>query len=162
MSDFNGLRKTLRHTQKLNGTLKQVFPLLCPVREYDWIDDWECDLIHSDSGLAELDCVFSTQTSGTRLGDVSEEIWTISRYEPNSRIEFVKFAAGLYLVRYEIILDTIGETHASAKWSQYFTGLSEAGNRIVTASQQSDFSAAIMAMEGKLNYYLKHGTCQKG
>lgn len=70
MSVFKGIRKTLSHSQQLNGTKEQIFPLLCPIREYDWIENWSCDLIYSDSGFAECDCVFRTINSGTGLEEV--------------------------------------------------------------------------------------------
>ena len=38
----------------------RVFPLLCPVRENEWLPYWSCEIIHSDSGKAEKDCVFIT------------------------------------------------------------------------------------------------------
>ena len=39
---------------------ERVFPLLCPVREHEWIPAWKAEMVHSKSGFAELDCVFRT------------------------------------------------------------------------------------------------------
>ncbi len=162
MSEFTGTFKTLSHDQQLNGTLEQVFPLLCPVREYDWIDDWACTMVHSQSGLAEANCVFTTELSGTRLGDASEEVWIVSRYEPPTCIEFVKFAAGQYVIKYEISLTKRDGKTCSAQWVQHLIGLSETGNAAVAGRQQSDFCASVEAMETMLNYYLEHGKCKTG
>jgi hypothetical protein len=30
----------------------RVFPLLCPVRERDWLEGWEADMVYSASGVA--------------------------------------------------------------------------------------------------------------
>jgi hypothetical protein len=60
-----------------------VFPLLCPVREYDWIDVWSCDVIYSESGIAELGCVFLTDLPGR-----GTETWVVTRFEPEFVIEF--------------------------------------------------------------------------
>ena len=49
------------------ATPDRVFPLLCPVREYEWIPGWECDVLHSVSGVAEEDCVFRTRFPGTAI-----------------------------------------------------------------------------------------------
>jgi len=37
-----------------------VFPLLCPVREADWIDGWDPISVFTNSGAAEPDCIFVT------------------------------------------------------------------------------------------------------
>ena len=61
----------------------RVFPLLCPVLEYRWIPTWRCDLLHSDSGVAEEDCVFRTDFPGA--GPMT---WVVNCYQPPKRIEF--------------------------------------------------------------------------
>jgi hypothetical protein len=39
---------------------QKVFPLLCPVREYEWIEPWQCRVRYSESGVAENNCIFET------------------------------------------------------------------------------------------------------
>ena len=44
------------------GTPQEVFALLCPVREYDWIPDWSCTMVHGlylglPGNLAQLSAV---------------------------------------------------------------------------------------------------------
>ena len=38
-----------------------MFPLLCPVREYDYLPQWQCRIIRLDSGLIEEGGVFTTE-----------------------------------------------------------------------------------------------------
>ncbi len=83
---MSGHRSTKTYSMLLKGTPEQVFPLLCPVREYEWIDNWQCEVVYSDSGFAELDCVFKTRFPG----DGPEDTWAVSRYEPPLLIEFVR------------------------------------------------------------------------
>jgi hypothetical protein len=47
-----------------------VFPLLCPVREYEWLDGWECEMIYSTSGIAEDSCIFKTAHAGRMIWSV--------------------------------------------------------------------------------------------
>jgi hypothetical protein len=54
-----------------------VFPLLCPVREYEWIEPWSCDMVFSESGLAENNAVFRTHFPAQG----GEETWVVCRYE---------------------------------------------------------------------------------
>ncbi|HET7731794.1 MAG TPA: hypothetical protein VFK48_17360, partial [Usitatibacter sp.] len=53
-------RVSRSYTQKLCGEPGQVFPLLCPVREADWIEGWDPGIVITASGVAERDCVFTT------------------------------------------------------------------------------------------------------
>lgn len=69
-------RATRSYTQHLVGEPAAVFPLLCPVREVDWIEGWDPPLVISSSGLAEPDCVFTTPARPT------DAVWYITRHEP--------------------------------------------------------------------------------
>ena len=53
-------RVTRTYTQQLVAEPSAVFPLLCPVREADWIDGWGSISVIAQSGVAERDCVFVT------------------------------------------------------------------------------------------------------
>ena len=110
------------------GRPEQVFPLLCPVREYDWIDGWSCVMVCSDSGVAERGCVFRTRSE---LGD---EVWTVSRYEPARAIEFVRFTAGVQMMTMDIDLTLWQEQTTKARVRFTYTALSPAG---VTAIEQA-------------------------
>jgi hypothetical protein len=56
----NASRLELQAVQHLNAPPEEVFPLLCPVREHEWLEGWQCEMIHTASGIAEKDCIFST------------------------------------------------------------------------------------------------------
>ena len=45
-------RVTRTYTQRLVAAPSAVFPLLCPAREADWIDDWELSTLIS--GATEI------------------------------------------------------------------------------------------------------------
>jgi hypothetical protein len=40
------------------AAVEEVFPLLCPKREEEWIPDWECETIWSNSGYNEEGAIF--------------------------------------------------------------------------------------------------------
>ena len=71
-------RVTRTYTQQLVAEPSKVFPLLCPVREADWIEDWDPVVVLSQSGVAEPDCVFITEASPNNA------IWYITKHEPSS------------------------------------------------------------------------------
>ncbi len=47
------MKRIKKHMMKIDACPEVVFPLLSPVREAEWIDGWSCEMIHSESGLAE-------------------------------------------------------------------------------------------------------------
>ena len=55
MNPIDSGRVTLSHSQRIEAPPARVFPLICPVRETEWLDGWgeQLEVIHSDSGLAE-------------------------------------------------------------------------------------------------------------
>ncbi len=152
MPVFTGRRLALSHVQHLDAPPGEVFPLLCPTREYDWIDGWSCRLIHSVSGFAEANCVFVTN-----LDHAAEEVWIVSRFEPPRAIEFVKMAAGRYLVKYDIMLSPADDGASHAIWTQTFTGLSDDGNRSIEQFDAAAFHDRFAKVEQQLNPYLATG-----
>ena len=91
------VRRRIEFSHVIQATRDRIFPLLCPVREYDWLPDWECRLIYSETGVAELGAVFQTD----READDGLDTWVISQYEPNLEIAFVR-VNHLRAMHYEI------------------------------------------------------------
>jgi len=47
------VRVSHQYTQRIRASTKEVFPLLCPVREQEWIPRWDPVLVAAESGIAE-------------------------------------------------------------------------------------------------------------
>ena len=62
--NFEAKRIVREYTMRIDASPDRVFPLLCPRREYEWIPDWKSDIVFSESGFAERDCVFTTVLPG--------------------------------------------------------------------------------------------------
>ena len=61
--------------------VEEVFPLLCPKREEEWIPGWECETIWSNSGYNEEGAIFRTMKPyGTEL------YWTTLQYDIGNNI----------------------------------------------------------------------------
>lgn len=58
--DGNHMRRTMHGTMRHPAPLERVFPLLCPVREREWLQGWDATMVCSESGVAEPGCVFTT------------------------------------------------------------------------------------------------------
>lgn len=143
------IRKKFEGRQSIPAPPAAVFPLLCPVREYDWIPEWDCKLVYTESGLAERDCVFQTE----RDGDGGIDTWVICRHEPDHLVEFVRINH-LRAIRYEIRLSSISEGSTTLVWSQIITALSDEGDQHVARMREEDFVQGIAKMEALLKNYL--------
>ena len=146
------LRLRFVETQRVNATPEEVFGLLCPVREFDWIPAWDCNVIYTESGLAEIGCVFQTD----RPSDGGLDTWVVSRYEPPQRISFVRVNP-LRTMIYDIELTSEDDGTTTLEWVQQITALSAAGDRHLEEMKAEDFSAMIRGAERLLKHYLEHG-----
>jgi hypothetical protein len=131
---------------------ERVFPLLCPVREYEWIPLWRCELLHTASGVAELGCVFRTEFPDSW----GAEVWVVSRYEPCAHIAFVR-TGRLRTMRYAISLwPRDGGT--GILWHQEVTALCADGAELLEKADPEAFAVQMRELNGLLQHYLTTGT----
>jgi hypothetical protein len=150
---FKAKRAVRRSTQKLIVPPAKVFPLLCPVLEYDWIDGWDCEMVYTDCGVIENNCIFKTHFPGE-----GEETWVTSRYEPeNFRLEFVRVASDFKAIKYDIQLHDCGDGTTFAVWTQTVTALSERGNEFIDGFTEEKYRTLIQNIEKMLNHYFQTG-----
>lgn len=115
-----------RLTREVSGSFDapraEIFSLLCPTREYDWIPTWECELVFTETGYAESGCVFTTKDEEDGLAT-----WVCTRYEPNEEVEYVRFSADLVL-RLRIRVDVGADGKTVNTWQSQLTALSDRGD----------------------------------
>jgi len=140
------------YTMELDAAPEDIFPLLCPVREYEWIQPWKCEMVYTDSGKAELDCVFKTNFPE----DGPEDTWVISSYEPPKYIEFVRTNT-IRSIRYGIELTQKGSKSTQAVWKQVITGLNADGDSFVDNCKDEVYSGEMKILQGMINHFLKTG-----
>jgi hypothetical protein len=118
-----------------NATVEEVFPLLCPKREEEWIPGWECETIWSSSGYNEEGAVFRTvKPYGTEL------YWATLQYDIGNRVvDFLITAPRFFIFRFKIALREIGDGCLSISFSQVFTSISEEGNDYLDRYANEDF-----------------------
>jgi hypothetical protein len=141
-------RATHTYRQKLHAPAARVFPLLCPVREMEWAEGWQPDLVISSSGMAERDCVFITPD---KLG---KAIWYVTRHEPASWfVEMLKILPGVTACRLEIQLSENGD-RCFADITYSHTSLSSTGDEFVAAFTADYYQGFMQAWEKQLNAFL--------
>lgn len=144
-------RATRTYTQKLVASPARVFPLLCPVREADWIQGWDPQAVFSDSGVAEPDCVFLTEA------EPGHAIWYITRHEPrNGFIEMIKITPAVTACKLTIQLRPVaGGSDAVITYSH--TSLGPAGDAFVASFTEEHYQQFMHEWETRINHYLTHG-----
>jgi hypothetical protein len=144
-------RKLIHHEARIDAPVERVFPLLCPVREYEWIDGWSCELIYSESGFAEIGAVFTT---GFRAEGFS--VWAVSRYEPNRAIEFVVIFPESHVMTIALSLESIDVAQTKLTWKCAYTSL-VAHNAFVDGVNQDAFDHHQAFFDRALEHYCKTG-----
>jgi hypothetical protein len=153
MAQFQGKRVAHEYVQTNDARPERVFPLLCPVREADWVPGWQYRLLYSQSGIAEAGCVFTTPN-----GDGTETTWIVTKYEPAAfRIEFAWVQPGRVAAQISIVLEDKPRGQTSARIRYTYTGLSAEGNREVEGFGQRWFEQKMQGWEAAINDYLRTG-----
>ena len=147
----NAKRITRIHKARYHATADRVFPLLCPVLEYDWLENWQAEMVYSKSGVAELDAIFKTYFEPGET-----EVWTVTRYEKNVLIEFV-MTDGNRVTRFTITLHPNPDGTTDSEWRQVITALNSKGESELEALTEEVYARRHDDISRRLDYFLEHG-----
>ncbi len=123
----------------IGARAREVFPLLCPVREYEWIPDWRCRMIYSKSGVAEKDAMFTTG-----MLPLGRELWTCTLYESPSRIEYLVTHGSKAAFKLELALSEEGG-RTVLDWTMRFTAASPRIGSLLRRKMSERAFASMMA-----------------
>lgn len=150
---FTAKRVTKTYKQINIGSPELVFPLICPVREADWLENWNYKIIFSKSGLAEEGCIFSTP-----LKDNPDTFWYITVHDPISNIiEFVRMTCDETIVKINICLEDNRNGTTTTSISYEYTGLNEKQNEWIVNESDKYFENMMRVWEKSINHYIATG-----
>ena len=139
------------YTQRLCAVTGRVFPLLCPVREAEWLERWNPLAVITQSGVAETDCVFSTPASPQNA------VWYITRHEPETAlVEMIKVTPEVTACKLRIQLTEV-PGGCEALITYLHTSLGPAGDAFITAFTEEHFMGFMQDWEARLNHFLRTG-----
>lgn len=145
-------RVTRTYKQHLAASASRVFPLLCPVREADWIDGWRPILVLTQSGVAEQDCVFITDSK------VHDSIWFITRHDPaRGFVEMIKITPGVTACKLTIRVRP-AKPGSEAEITYSHTSLGPEGDTFISSFTADYYVQFMKEWESRMNHYLKNGT----
>ena len=157
MSHFTVTQFARNGVIRCDSAIEDVFPLLCPKREEEWIPGWECETIWSKSGYNEEGAIFRTRKPfGTEL------YWTTLRYDqPQKIVDFLIVAPHRYQFRFTIDVHVESEQSLLLTFTHVFTSVSEEGNQFLAQYQKEDFAERLKNLETLLNHHLKNIRTQR-
>jgi hypothetical protein len=152
-SRFKAKRITRKYQQNINGTPEIVFPLLCPVKEAQWLEGWEYRMIYSASGFAEEGCVFATPEDGE-----DDTVWIITHHDTSNReVDFVRFTPGSRTCVLKITVSPNGRNASIVDIYYSYTGITEEGNFWIGNFTEDVFLEAVKFWERSMNHFLETG-----
>lgn len=145
-------RVTRSYTQLLNAPPEKVFPLLCPVREADWVPGWNPALVLTNTGAVEPDCIFTTH------GPQQDAIWIVTHHDPqHHRLEMLKVTPDHTVGKIEIALAATEDGKTAAGISYTFTAIGPAGVPFLQDFTEAWYRGFMERWEKALNHYLATG-----
>lgn len=152
-SDFKARHVTKKYCQTIYALPDQVFPLLCPVREAEWLDGWRYTMIYSQSGVVENGAVFSTPYECE-----PDTVWVVTKYDPsNHRIQFARFTHQSRVCVLDIGVRLRDKSSSYVDITYTYTGISTAGNKFIDEITDDVFRTDMQHWENSVNYFLKTG-----
>ncbi len=140
------------YTQTICSTPNEVFPLLCPVREAEWVNGWEPRVVVTESGHAEQGCIFVTP------GLPHDAVWIMTRYDTEKFLmEITKVIPGVVVGMIQVQLRADGDASTLAEITYTYTAISDYGNQMLEEFSVEHFTAFMETWENELNHFLTTG-----
>lgn len=137
------------YLQTINALPAKVFPLLCPVREKEWVGGWNPLLVVSKCGFAEMDCSFITKKN------IEKNYWVVTKYDrKNFEIEMIIVSPDITIGKLQIKLSKANSSKTKAKISYVYTSLSKKGDKFIKEFTRDKYKSFMKSWEDEINYFL--------
>ncbi len=153
LSGFKAKRVNRNYIQTINAEPAKVHSLICPVKEAEWLDGWDYDLIFSHSGFAEKGCVFISKSAGEE-----DTIWLITKRDDSAcETVFARITPGSRVAEVTVRIED-SDNHTSCVNITYtITALTEEGNTFIENFSEENFKKDMKFWEATMNHYLATG-----
>lgn len=145
----NMYRKTLTYNLRLSGDHLAIFKAFCPIAEEAWVPDWSCNMLYSETGIAEKNCLFTTAHSG-----MPDMIWVCTEYDLGNAVEYLRVVPEHFVTSIRILTQR-EEDITACQVTYTHTALTNAGARHIAEHFTEDsFLAQIKSWEALIPAYL--------
>lgn len=155
MSSPENVRRSGGHQETIEATAERLFPLACPVAEYEWIDGWDFEMVYSECGAIEKHCIFRERLTGAFLfADPDlETTWAVCDNDREAHwLRAVLLVGDRAAGMFEVDGREQGAGCTKVTWSYTMTGLDRETNEALAALEPG----RIDTMLGFLGKSLKH------
>ena len=150
-------RVTHSYEQTIHGTIEEIFPLYCPVREVEWCEGWNPKVVYSNSGVVEPGCVFITEHDG------HEATWYVTEYDiEKGRVEMIYLLPGVLITKLEITVKAISDKKTKATLTYSKTSLGAHGDHALKEFTKEYYDIMMDSWEKAMNHFLKTGEMLTG
>ena len=148
---------THTYEQSIEGTIEEIFPLYCPVKEIDWCEGWNPKVVYSNSGVVEPNCVFITEHDG------HETAWFVTDYDiKHGQVEMIYHTPGVIFTKLEIRVQPISVKQTKAVITYSKTSLGRHGDEVLKGFTKEYYDIMMDSWEKAMNHYLKTGEMLTG
>ena len=148
-----GKRVERSYRQTIEADADAVFPLLCPVRETEWLDGWDYRMVYSASGFAERGAVFSTSSPGEE-----DTVWIVTRHDAaERRVDFARFTPGCKTCLLSIAVTPVAASRCHVDITYAYTSIAPVGDAFLTEWTEEAFLRLMIFWERSMNHFLTVG-----
>lgn len=151
MTKFSRIQR--EHSIKIHAPIKNVFSVLCLVRESEWLPTFSSEIVFSNSGFTELDSIFFTHSD-----EKDPIVWIIPAYNHYDFIEMIYIQPNIKTVIIKLYLSELTSENTQLRVHYIYTALSEIGNKEIEQIKEKNFIENINSWQLCLNYYFKNGS----
>lgn len=153
---FDAKRVVQEITMEYSYSPEEIFPLLCPVREYEWMASWKGTIAYTDSGFAEKYVIFYHSIPFPLIFE--KAYWIATQYNPPEYLQWCVTVPGLFIIVIDEKMTALEGSKTVIDYIYTVTALSETGNKMI----EEKFSREALMKEqirtkDEIEYYLKTG-----
>jgi hypothetical protein len=136
--------------------LERALELFGPIRQKDWAEGWDPQLIDPASEIVEERIVFTTQSHHGQ--EEPDDVWIVSAYSvADSFIEYTVFAHERIWWIEIACTETVPREQTKAEIAFTFLGLTGRGNSLNREALELIFADDLRDWEQAIDHYLKTG-----
>ena len=158
MPATSNVRITRTHSCQIHAPRAEVFPLLCPTREHEWLEPWTATgsghLYYSASGYNEQYCMFESKI----IPMWGPEIWITSRFDPDAfTIQFIRVQPDTVVIISDVSLVAREDGTTQYELTETLTALTDAGADILEGLTQEAFDMHMGVLTSTLDHFCRTG-----
>jgi len=161
---FTAVRIATHFKINIQADPDTVFALACPKEELKWIDQWHYDMIYSDSGKNENNCIFREKMSGLFVLNKPDidTFWYTTLYDRQSRrFHSLLIYSNVAVGKFEFEASDMVKGISEAVWCLTYTSLNEQGNRLADSGLKDRMTGMLRFLAESAKYYLETGRMLK-